>query len=284
MGLIETLPYVQCAYYGIRTVNIRRVCVHTPESPERWNGADSLAQYLADPNRNRRKGGYHFVTDGNSAVRTANLGHVVAGAGGDNEHTVHICLIGYAGQSAVEWTDPFSVGAIDQAARIAAELLPRYKIPARRLSVPEIRANGFGLEGHVDVGDAFGKTDHWDPGPHFPWNLFITGIKRHMYPPVKGEYTLKLTDTVDALSTNEGAWRLTGDGGVFTVRGPFYGSCGTADGRLLERIRKLGGDAGSVDNPFVAITGRAGARGYAIWTASGHVILFGPDHLENQGN
>lgn len=48
----------------------------------------------------------------------------------------------------------------------------------RWLSVPEIRSKqvrGFG--GHIDFSAAFDESDHWDPGPGYPYDIQMTRIR-----------------------------------------------------------------------------------------------------------
>ena len=48
-----------------------------------------------------------------------------------------------------------------------------YGIPLRRLRAADLVAGRRGVTGHADVSAAFRKSDHWDPGPDFPWARFL---------------------------------------------------------------------------------------------------------------
>ena len=39
-----------------------------------------------------------------------------------------------------------------------------------------LRAGARGITGHADVSVAFRKSDHWDPGPAFPWAAFLRQV------------------------------------------------------------------------------------------------------------
>ena len=43
----------------------------------------------------------------------------------------------------------------------------------RRLRAADLVAGKRGITGHADVSAAFRKSDHWDPGPDFPWTRFL---------------------------------------------------------------------------------------------------------------
>lgn len=58
-------------------------------------------------------------------------------------------------------------------AKLVAQAALHYDVPIRKLSPAELRAGKRGIVGHDDVRDAWGQTNHWDPGPHFPWQQFL---------------------------------------------------------------------------------------------------------------
>src|SRR5687768_13967584 len=47
-------------------------------------------------------------------------------------------------------------------------------IPIRKLTVEQVRAGWAGICGHIDWNLAHNAGDHWDPGPGFPWDVFIS--------------------------------------------------------------------------------------------------------------
>lgn len=50
------------------------------------------------------------------------------------------------------------------------------------MSALELRAGTRGYCDHATVRDAFGRTDHFDVGPAFPWDILASEIKRLKYP------------------------------------------------------------------------------------------------------
>ena len=68
---------------------------------------------------------------------------------------------------------PYSQAVVERAARLTADVCARYGIPLRRLRAADLVAGKRGVTGHADVSAAFHKSDHWDPGPDFPWTRFL---------------------------------------------------------------------------------------------------------------
>jgi hypothetical protein len=62
---------------------------------------------------------------------------------------------------------------VNAAAFRVIELCSRLGVPVVRVQEGGLRAGERGVCGHVDVSEAFSQTDHWDPGPEFPWDYFM---------------------------------------------------------------------------------------------------------------
>jgi N-acetyl-anhydromuramyl-L-alanine amidase AmpD len=69
-------------------------------------------------------------------------------------------------------------------AKLAADICKRHAIPIVRLSVEDLKAGKRGLCGHVDITNAFsGGKGHTDPGPAFPWELYLAMVHKASLPP-----------------------------------------------------------------------------------------------------
>jgi len=172
-------PLVHAA--GWRWANrerIRLIVIHTMETPERHDTAEGVAAWFAGLRGEPPKASAHVCVDDDSLVRCVPPQHIAWAAPGANRDGYHVELAGRARQSAAEWSDEYSTAMLGIAARHCAVIARRYKVPLRRLSVEQVnggKASGFC--GHHDVSKAFGKSTHWDPGPHFPWDGFLERVR-----------------------------------------------------------------------------------------------------------
>jgi N-acetyl-anhydromuramyl-L-alanine amidase AmpD len=146
------------------------VVIHTMEVAERKGAAESCARWFADP---AAEVSAHYCVDADTVIQCVPEEHVAWHARGGNTSSVGIELAGFARQSPAEWRDAYSGAVLRQAARLTADVCARYGIPLRRLRAADLVAGRRGVTGHADVSAAFRKSDHWDPGPDFPWAMFL---------------------------------------------------------------------------------------------------------------
>lgn len=176
------MDVIQSKWFGPgRTVPISLIVIHDMEAPENSATAENVARYFSTlPASN--KASAHVCVDNNSAVRCVADGDRAWHAPGANSQGLGIELAGYARQSSSEWLDAYSKGVLNQAAVVVAGWCTKHGIPAKRLSVAEVKAGKKGICGHVDVSKAFGQSNHSDPGPNFPWDYFIKLVNSKLHP------------------------------------------------------------------------------------------------------
>lgn len=139
--------------------------------------AESLAKYLSRP---EVQASYHLAVDRNADVArmVADSDRAwAAGAVGNNEG-LHICALGWAAQEREEWLD-----FPQQLRQIGLEIARWCKqegIPAEKLTPDQLRAGTWGVGGHGDVAEAWGETDHTDPGSGFPYDVVLDVAKREL--------------------------------------------------------------------------------------------------------
>ncbi|WP_433513853.1 peptidoglycan recognition protein family protein [Nonomuraea sp. CA-143628] len=160
-----------------RITPIRVIVVHTMETGESGNVAESVAAYFARPSTNASA---HLCVDNNSVVRCVSDSDTAWAAPGCNSDALQIELAGRAGQNAAQWADEYSKNLLDLAARQVAAWCKTHSIPARRLTRAQLRAGQRGIVGHQDVSAVYKRSDHWDPGSNFPWTSFIAKVNHHL--------------------------------------------------------------------------------------------------------
>lgn len=99
-----------------------------------------------------------------------------------NPRSVGIEICSQPSYTREQWLSPTVWPAVARAATATLEIAARHNVPLRRIGPAELRAGERGVTGHVDVSTTWRQSDHWDPGPNFPWPEFMTLLQ----PPVPG--------------------------------------------------------------------------------------------------
>ena len=160
---------------GIRAV--RLIVMHSMEAPEKGDTAEEIAKFFQNP---PRPASAHVCVDNNSIVRCVPDNYIAGGAPGANPDGIHIELAGYAKQTEAEWLDDYGRQLLDNAANAAAQFCLKYDIPVRHLTNDQLAdGQSKGFVSHAQVSEVFKRSDHWDPGPGFPWKFFLDSVAQH---------------------------------------------------------------------------------------------------------
>jgi N-acetyl-anhydromuramyl-L-alanine amidase AmpD len=149
------------------------VVIHTMEIAEREGAASACAAWFASP---ASEVSAHYCVDADTTIQCVREEDIAWHARGGNGNSVGIELAGFAGQAAREWNHDYSRAVLERAAALTADVCARHRIPIRRVRAAGLVAERSGITGHADVSAAFGKSDHWDPGPAFPWGRFLRRV------------------------------------------------------------------------------------------------------------
>lgn len=157
------------------------VVVHTSESSD-TSYAGLIAAFQRPGDRPDGQGGvygssYHAITRGDGTyerILTDSQGPFAAPP--CNYTWLHIVMPGTARQTRAEWLDPISRQHIRGVARFIVDNQPTHGYPLTRVTGPTLVQGAHGYCGHVDVSDGFGQTNHYDPGPAFPWDVLAADI------------------------------------------------------------------------------------------------------------
>lgn len=159
-------------YYSTRNRPLRLIVMHTMESPEAGDTAESVANWFAGPTSPIASA--HACIDNDSIVLCLPPTATAFAAPGCNADGYQIELAGRAGQGAAGWADAYSQAELRLAAAHARSIAQANNIPLRHLSNAELAAGQAGFIGHDQASQVYGGSDHWDPGPDFPWDQYMS--------------------------------------------------------------------------------------------------------------
>lgn len=179
----ESYPFIQAANCGpVRTGALDYIIIHTMEAPEKPKTARKVAEWFGGPSA--PKASAHFCVDDKEAIQCVRENVVAWAAPGANGRGIHIEHAGFAAQTGAQWGDEYSKAVLILSAHVAAGVCRRYNIPVARLSVSDLlglKARGFA--GHIDVTNAFNNgKGHTDPGPNFPWDMYLALVRSFLVP------------------------------------------------------------------------------------------------------
>jgi len=177
----ETDKWPFVAAKSCRTVSgkrkVRLIVIHSMEAPEKGDTAEEIAKFFQNP---PKPASAHLCIDNNSIVQCVPDNCIAGAAPGANEDGIQLELAGYARQTEAEWLDEYGLQLLDKAASAAAQYCLKYDIPVRRLTNEELADRKCkGLVSHAQVSEVFKRSDHWDPGPGFPWKFFLENVEKH---------------------------------------------------------------------------------------------------------
>lgn len=155
---------------------VHRVVIHCTVSPTVLGGARATARYFGSLTAN---GSAHYVVDPAEVVQAA-YDSVVCWHAPPNPHSLGVELCDPMDGNARRWADEDHHAMLNRAAELVAGLCLAYDVPVRKLDVADLKAGKHGICGHDDVSDAFKQSTHWDPGPAFPWPVFMELVRRHV--------------------------------------------------------------------------------------------------------
>lgn len=140
------------------------------------NARNASARDEATYAKRRTDASAHFYVDKTEIIQALNtdLGAGHAGSGWPNKHCIAYEITGQNSWSRERWLKDVAWKAM--AAQVARDC-KRWDIPARWLTVAELKAGERGFSTHDDCRKAFGGTNHTDPGANFPKQHLIDLLK-----------------------------------------------------------------------------------------------------------
>jgi len=170
-------------YRPSRHTPVDWVVIHTAEMDEDLKGIDENAEALMNyAATTERDASWHYSVDSDSITQSVKEEDTAwhGGGGGVNTRSIGIEHSGRAMQGITGWGDDYSLKMLRLSALLCADICKRNNIPVCKLGAAQLKAGAKGICGHNDLRLAFGKTTHHDPGPDFPWKLFLSWIEEAM--------------------------------------------------------------------------------------------------------
>lgn len=145
--------------------------VHLTVTREEEGGARLVAGWFSNPSF---KASTQYVVDNREIIQCVPERAYAWSAGTTaNKWGIHVEHVGFAGQTAAQWADPYSTAELNLSSALFRELAEKHGIPRRWLTPADLRAGKRGFCTHLDVTNAFpGETTHWD-GKTFPKARFM---------------------------------------------------------------------------------------------------------------
>lgn len=173
-----TIAFVQARNFTKgRSSPIDLIVIHTMESPEKPDTAESIARWFAGPTAPQASA--HYCIDEDSIVQCVHDYDVAWHAPGANHNGLGFEHAGRAAQGAREWADAYSTKLLELSAELAAKKCEEHDVPVTWLRAADLLAGRRGITGHADVSRAFKRSDHHDPGSHFPVEAYLTLVRGH---------------------------------------------------------------------------------------------------------
>jgi N-acetyl-anhydromuramyl-L-alanine amidase AmpD len=167
-------PFVQARHYTKSVPGVRRkvrvLVIHDMEYDESLTAAEAVAKYFATTST---VASAHICVDADSIVQCVKDNDVAYAAPGCNSDGIQLELAGYARQTRAEWLDLYSTAMLTLAADATAQYCLKYDLPIVHLSDAQLAAGAKGIIGHYQASAVYKKSDHGDPGPNFPWDVFM---------------------------------------------------------------------------------------------------------------
>ena len=157
------------------THQIRNIIVHVTV-----NAPGTPAENVATYQINSRSGSYHELTDTTIKHLIENTDDWLTWSSGNygNDIGLHRSFVMWGTETRAQWLQYDAM--LREAAKRDAEWCRKYNIPPVKLTAADLRAGKRGFAGHLETGQAWGGTDHVDPGTGFPWDVYLGYVRDYI--------------------------------------------------------------------------------------------------------
>lgn len=165
--------YIPAKHHGGSQDSWDRVVIHGTVSGTLCGGARDIARYFQDPTY---VSSAHYVVDPCEVIQCV-WDHTIAYHAPPNRGSIGVELCDPVDAPGDRWQDADHQTMLALAAEVTRKRCAQKDVPLVKRNGRELHAGKRGICGHDDVRDAWGQTDHRDPGPDFPWEQFIAFVR-----------------------------------------------------------------------------------------------------------
>ena len=157
------------------THQIRNIFIHVTV-----NAPGTPAENVANYQIRSQSGSYHELTDTSVKHLIENTDDWFTWSSGNygNDVGLHRSFVLRGTETRVQWLQYDTM--LREAAKRDAEWCRKYNIPPVKLTAADLRAGKKGFAGHLETGQAWGGTDHVDPGTGFPWDIYLGYVRDYL--------------------------------------------------------------------------------------------------------
>lgn len=166
----DAIPYVEAKNWTRAAPAQRKdlIVIHCMEVAEASTTAEWCAGYFAGAHGAAPEASAHYCVDDDTVICCVPDDRIAWHAPGANRNGIGVEHAGYARQNRAQWVDDFSLRMLALSSQLTAWLMRRHAIPLQFVVADHVKLGGRGITTHEQVSKAYGKSSHWDPGPHFP--------------------------------------------------------------------------------------------------------------------
>lgn len=185
----KEIPFRQAHYFQgcPRGRMVDLIVIHTADVPPRPGKARWLMDYCATydagpmPENRKKKKSWHYSVDDQEIAQSVFQTDIAYHAGHDaNQTGIGIELATLVAPTPAQWADGYHQDMLKLAAALVGDACARWNMEPVYLDKNRLLMGMRGITTHAEVSKAFGQTDHTDPGPHFPMELFCALVAAKM--------------------------------------------------------------------------------------------------------
>lgn len=195
-----------------------------------------------------------------------------------NNEGYAMCAVGWSAWSRQEWLSMPKM--LDDMAEQAAAWCKKDGIPPVFVSSKDLPNDVWGITGHKQTAEAWGQTDHTDPGNNFPYDVLLAKTKAILNPqPTETAIQAKRrtspwlgakTTAGEELATPDGIGRYTyyEHGAIYWT--PETGACALSP-EMVDKYKSVGYETGKLSYPTSDVFDLANEKGRAQRFKGGNV-------------